>query len=65
LHQNRGCIMQALGTIESRNAMAEAGIPCIYYEGNDADPRDLDMSNLKRKFDIFFEANKVKRLKAS
>ena len=24
LHQNRGCIMQALGTIESRNAVAES-----------------------------------------
>jgi benzoyl-CoA reductase subunit B len=63
LHQNRGCTMQALGSIESRNALAEAGIPCINYEGNDADPRDFDMPNLKRKFDIFFEANKVRRLK--
>jgi bzd-type benzoyl-CoA reductase O subunit len=65
LHQNRGCTMQALGSIESRNALAESGIPCINYEGNDADPRDFDMPNLKRKFDIFFEANKVKRLKAA
>ncbi|MDY7036079.1 MAG: 2-hydroxyacyl-CoA dehydratase family protein [Thermodesulfobacteriota bacterium] len=65
LHQNRGCTMQALGSIESRNAMAEAGIPCINYEESAADPRDLDMTNLKRKLDIFFEANKVKRLKSA
>ena len=63
LHQNRGCTMQALGAIESRNAVAEAGIPCIYYEGNDADPREVDLTNLKRKVDIFLEANKVKKLK--
>lgn len=62
LHQNRGCTMQALGSIESRNAMAEAGIPCINYEGNDADPREVDLTNIKRKVDIFFEANNVKRL---
>jgi hypothetical protein len=43
--------------------MAEAGFPCINYEGNDADVRDIDMTNMKRKFDIFFEANDVKRLK--
>ena len=63
LHQNIGCTMQALGSLESRNAMAEAGFPCINYEGNDADVRDIDMTNMKRKFDIFFEANDVKRLK--
>jgi hypothetical protein len=62
LHQNQGCTMQALGGLESRNAVAEAGIPCILYEGNDADSRDIDMTNMKRKFDIFFEANNVKRL---
>ncbi|NQT09685.1 MAG: 2-hydroxyacyl-CoA dehydratase, partial [Desulfobacteraceae bacterium] len=62
LHQNRGCTMQALGSIESRNALAEAGIPCINYEGNDADPREVDLSNLKRKVDIFLEANNVKRI---
>ncbi len=62
LHQNIGCTMQALGSLESRNAVAEAGIPCINYEGNDADVRDIDMTNMKRKFDIFFEANGVKRL---
>lgn len=62
LHQNIGCTMQALGSMESRNAVAEAGIPCMNYEGNDADPREIDLTNMKRKFDIFFEANNVKRL---
>jgi len=65
LHLNRGCTMQALGGIESRNALVEAGIPAMNYEGNDADPRDLNLAFTKRQIDIFLESHGVKRLKAT
>ena len=62
LHINRGCTMQALGEIEARNAIAEVGIPAIAYEGNDADPRDLNITLTKRQIDIFLESLGIEKL---
>ncbi len=63
LHLNRGCIMQALGGVESRHALMEAGIPAMNYEGNDADPRDLNLALTRRQIDMFLESLGVKKLK--
>ncbi len=63
LHINRGCTMQALTAVEDRKALVEAGIPAIAYEGNDADPRDLDMVKVKKQVDTFLESLSIKKLK--
>jgi benzoyl-CoA reductase subunit B len=62
LHLNRGCILQALGGVESRRALIEAGIPAMNYEGNDADPRDLNLALTRRQIDMFLESLGVKKL---
>ncbi len=62
LHLNRGCTMQALGGLESRRALWKIGIPAINFEGNDADPRDLDLTRTRRQIDIFLESYGVKRI---
>ena len=62
LHLNRGCTMQALGGVEARRALMEIGIPAMNYEGNDADPRDLNLALTKRQIDMFLESLGVKKL---
>ena len=62
LHLNRGCILQALGGVESRNALMKAGIPAMNFEGNDGDPRDLNLALTRRQIDMFLESMGVKRL---
>jgi benzoyl-CoA reductase subunit B len=65
LHVNRGCILQALGGVENRRALMEAGIPAMNYEGNDGDPRDLNMPLTKRHIDIFLESLGIEKLSNS
>jgi hypothetical protein len=55
--------MQALTSVEDRKALVEAGIPAIAYEGNDADPRDLDMVRVRKQVDTFLESLSIKKLK--
>jgi benzoyl-CoA reductase subunit B len=63
LHLNRGCTMQALGGVGGKNRLVEEGIPAINYEGNDGDPRDLNMALTRRQIDAFLESNGVLKLK--
>ncbi len=65
LHVNRGCTMQALGAVEGRRALMETGLPAMNFEGNDADPRDLNYALTKRQIDMFLESLGLKRLAGS
>lgn len=55
LHLNRGCPMQAMGGVESRNALLKAGVRSILIEGSCADPRDLNIIRAKEEIDIFLD----------
>ncbi len=65
LHLNRGCTMQALGGVEGRRALMEAGFPTMNYEGNDADARDLNLPQTKRHLDTFLESLGLEKLSAA
>lgn len=55
LHLNRGCPMQGMGGVASRNALLEAGVRSILIEGSCADPRDLNLIRAKEEIDIFLD----------
>ena len=55
--------MQALGGVGGKNRLVEEGIPAMNYEGNDGDPRDLNMALTRRQIDAFLESNGVIKLK--
>ncbi|MFT4921139.1 MAG: benzoyl-CoA reductase subunit B [Haloarculaceae archaeon] len=55
VHLNRGCEGWAQNQTEVSNALKEAGIPVLEYEGNQADTRDFDPSELRQKIDSFME----------
>lgn len=55
VHLNRGCEGWAQHQMEVSNYLKEHGVPVIEYEGNQADTRDFDPSELKAKIDAFME----------
>lgn len=55
LHLNRGCPMQGMGGVESKNALLKAGIRSIFIEGSCADPRELNMVRVKEEIDVFLD----------
>lgn len=55
VHLNRGCEGWAQHQTEVANALKEEGIPVLEYEGNQADTRDFDPSELRQKVDSFME----------
>jgi benzoyl-CoA reductase subunit B len=55
VHLNRGCEGWAQNQMEVSNALKAEGIPVLEYEGNQADARDFDPSELRQKIDAYME----------
>ncbi len=55
VHLNRGCEGWAQNQLEVSNYLKDNGVPVLEYEGNQADTRDFDPSNLRSKIDSFME----------
>jgi benzoyl-CoA reductase subunit B len=62
MHLNRGCEGWAVGQLEVRRALIEAGFPVLAYEGNVADPREFDEPRTFARIDAFMESQKLKKL---
>ena len=62
MHLNRGCEGWAVGQLEVRRALVEAGFDVLTYEGNVADPREYDRPKTFARFDAFLEGQGLKRL---
>ena len=62
IHLNRGCEGLAVGQMEIRLALAEAGIPVMTYEGNVGDPREFDEGRTLARIDAFMESVGLKLL---
>ncbi|MEE8473383.1 MAG: benzoyl-CoA reductase, bzd-type, subunit O [Dehalococcoidia bacterium] len=56
LHLNRGCEGTACGQLENRLALVNAGIPTMAYEGNMADEREFDETQVLDRVDAFLES---------
>ena len=63
IHQNRGCEGNSQGGAEDRLALLEARIPVLTYEGNMVDKRELNMVQIKERFDTFMENMGVNKIK--
>ncbi len=63
IHQNRGCEGNSQGGAEDRLALLHAGIPVLTYEGNMVDKRELNMVQIKERFDSFMENMGVRKIK--
>lgn len=55
IHLNRGCEGWAQNQMGVVRHLKEHGIPVLKYEGNQADTRDFDPSELREKIDAFME----------
>jgi benzoyl-CoA reductase/2-hydroxyglutaryl-CoA dehydratase subunit BcrC/BadD/HgdB len=56
LMDNRACKVIAFPIPEVATKLEEKhGIPCLRFEGNMADPRDLDVQKVRAQFDTFIE----------
>jgi benzoyl-CoA reductase subunit B len=55
MHLNRGCEGWAQNQTEVSNHLKRHDIPVLEYEGNQADQRDFDPSELRQKIDMFME----------
>ncbi|KPK31237.1 MAG: hypothetical protein AMK69_00950 [Nitrospira bacterium SG8_3] len=62
MHLNRGCEGWAVGQLEARRALVEAGFPVLTYEGNVADPREFDESRTFAHINAFMESQRLKKL---
>lgn len=62
IHLNRGCEGLAVGQMEIRLALVEAGIPVMTYEGNVGDPREFDEGRTLARIDAFMESVGLKIL---
>ena len=62
MHLNRGCEGWAVGQLEVRRALVEAGFPVLAYEGNVADPREFDEPRTYARIDAFMESQGLKKL---
>ena len=62
VHLNRGCEGTAVGQMENRLALIEAGIPVVTYEGNMADNRDFDYARTLAKIEAFLDSQGLKKL---
>jgi benzoyl-CoA reductase subunit B len=61
IHLNRGCEELAMGQMENRISLLEAGIPVVTYEGNMADPREFDLMRTREKIDAFLEGRGLRK----
>lgn len=55
IHLNRGCEGWAPNQMGVARHLKEHGVPVLKYEGNQADTRDFDPSELREKIDAFME----------
>jgi len=62
IHLNRGCESLAMSQLEVRQALINAGLPVLTYEGNVADPREFDEARTLARIDAFMESQGLKRL---
>ena len=62
MHLNRGCEGTAVGQMENRLALIEAGIPVVTYEGNMADNRDFDYARSLAKIEAFLDSQGLKQI---
>ena len=65
MHLNRGCEAAALGQMENKIALTEAGFPVLTYEGNMGDSRDFDYARTVSRIDAFFENLGLNKLSKS
>jgi benzoyl-CoA reductase subunit B len=62
MHFNRGCEGTSVGLPENRAALINAGIPTLAFEGNMADPGEVDEVGILHRVDVFLYAHGHKRL---
>jgi benzoyl-CoA reductase subunit B len=62
IHLNRGCEGAALGQMENRLALVEAGIPVLTYEGSVGDFRDFDLARTSARIDAWFEGMGIQKI---
>ena len=62
IHLNRGCEGVAVGQMENKIALTEAGFPVLTYEGNMGDNRDFDFGRTVSRIDAFFENMGLRKL---
>ncbi|MFQ5826486.1 MAG: benzoyl-CoA reductase, bzd-type, subunit O [Dehalococcoidia bacterium] len=62
LHLNRGCEGLSQSIMEARLALLEAGIPVCTYEGNTADKREFDESQVIDRLESFMESLGLSKL---
>jgi benzoyl-CoA reductase subunit B len=62
MHFNRGCEGTSVGLPENRAALIKAGIPTLAFEGNMADPGEVDEAGIIHRVDVFMHAHGHKRL---
>ena len=60
LHLNRGCELTAMGQMENRLALVQAGIPVMTYESNMADSRELNREQVLDRVDAFMASLDLK-----
>lgn len=64
IHLNRGCEGFACGQLDCRQALIDAEIPVLTFEGNMADKRDFDENQTYRRIDAFMEGQGLKPLES-
>ncbi len=65
IHCCRGCEGFLRGFDWLLAPMKELGIPCMAFEGSQADPRDYTPSQVQNRMDVFLESLGLNRLEAS
>jgi len=62
VHFNRGCEGTSVGLPENRAALIKAGIPTLAFEGNMADPGEVDEVAIMHRVDVFMHAHGHQKL---
>lgn len=62
IHLNRGCEGIAVGQMENRLALIEAGIPVLTYEGDMSDASHFDPVRTREKVEAFLESFGLKKV---
>jgi benzoyl-CoA reductase subunit B len=62
MHFNWGCEGTSVGLPENRAALINAGISTIAFEGNMADPGEVDEAAILHRVDVFLDAHGHKML---
>jgi len=62
MHYNRGCPLCTLGSPEAKLELQKAGFPVAIYEGNFADFRELDESQVLDRLETFIQSLGLSKL---